>query len=657
MGKKDARGKMDGLSKDVAAANRETLRAAFPGCFSEGRVDWATLAVLCGENCENSEDAQETPILRGGGGFSEKYSFEWPGKRDALRAVGRRSAATLRPVPSESVDFETTRNLYIEGDNLEVLRLLQESYFRKVKMIYIDPPYNTGNDFVYNDDFADPWARYLELTSQTTKSNPETAGRFHSNWLNMMYPRLRLAANLLRDDGVIFISIDDREVCNLRKICDEIFGEENFVAQVTVVGNPWGRDYGGIARMHDYLLIYQKTSAAQLNLIEDKGNEFKLFDAIGGFELRELRNRNIKFNKENRPNLYYPFYIDPKNEDENGLHPISLTANVGWIELYPLESQGVNTVWRWGKEKAGANLNVNILAKPMRNGGYMIVEKYRESRVMARSVWGNQKTNTERGTLLVKELLGAKVFDYPKPLEMLKQICELGSGSDGDDIILDFFSGSGTTAHAVMKLNVEDGGARRFVLVQLPELCAEGSEAAKAGYRDICEIGKERLRRAGAKLREERNGGLFDDAASLDVGFKVFRLDTSNWELWDDSPTPPTEAAAFLARLRDFKNARKSDRSDADALAEIALKSGLPLDVNFETRKLVNVDVYVERGARFCALLQDGAEVEDVERLLEAPPSERPEKIVVAESAFRTDAALSNVAHLLEENGIEAKFI
>ncbi|MBQ7110337.1 MAG: site-specific DNA-methyltransferase [Thermoguttaceae bacterium] len=465
-------------------------------------------------------------------------------------------------------------------------------------------------------------------------------------------------ANLLRDDGVIFISIDDREVCNLRKICDEIFGEENFVAQVTVVGNPRGRDYGGIARMHDYLLAYQKTSEAQLNLIEDEDNEFKMFDAIGGFELRELRNRNIKFNKENRPNLYYPFYIDPDTEDANGLHPISLTPNDGWLELYPLESQGVNTVWRWGKEKAKANLNINILAKPMRNGGYMIVEKYRESRVMARSVWGNQKTNTERGTLLVKELFGAKVFDYPKPLEMLKQICELGSGSDGDDIILDFFSGSATTAHAVMELNAEDGGARRFILVQLPELCAEGSEAAKAGYRNICEIGKERMRRAGAKIREERAVGLLeDDAASLDVGFKVFRLDTSNWELWDDSPTPPTEAAAFLARLRDSKNARKLDRSDADVLTEVALKSGLPLDATFEALPLVNVAVYVERGARLGAILQDGAEVEDVERLLEAPPSERLEKIVVAESAFRSDAALANVAHLLAENGIEAKFI
>ena len=636
MGKKDVSDKMVGLSKDVTSANRETLRAAFPGCFADGRVDWATLAALCGEN---SEDAQETPILRGG--VPEKYAFEWPGKRDALRAVGRRSAATLRPVPSESVDFETTRNVYIEGDNLEVLRLLQESYFRKVKTIYIDPPYNTGNDFVYNDDFADPWARYLELTSQTTKSNPETAGRFHSNWLNMIYPRLRLAANLLRDDGVIFISIDDREVCNLRKICDEIFGEENFVAQLV-----WERAFSPkndakyISNSHDYVLMYAKSLEA-----------FK----IG--RLPRTAEANARYqNPDNDPRgPWTSSDISVKTYNAECDYPIT-TPSGATVEPPP------GRCWSLSKKNFEARRADNRIWFGPDGSGTPRMKRFLselkfDGMAPTSLLFYKDVGHSQEGAQEVVKLLNGGVFNGPKPTRLLKRLLTLAN-LDKDSIVLDFFSGSGTTAHAVMKLNAEDGGARRFILVQLPELCADGSEAAKAGYRNICEIGKERLRRAGAKLREERAADLFaDDAASLDVGFKVFRLDTSNWELWDDSPTPPTEAAAFLARLRDSKNARKLDRSDADVLTEVALKSGLPLDAKFETLTLVNVAVYVERDARFCALLQDGAEVEDVERLLEAPKSKRPEKIVVAESAFRSDAALANVARLLEENGIEAKFI
>ncbi len=577
----------------------------------------------------------------GGGGFPEKYAFEWPGKRDALRAVGRRSAATLRPVPSESVDFETTRNVYIEGDNLEVLRLLQESYFRKVKMIYIDPPYNTGNDFVYNDDFADPWARYLELTSQTTKSNPETAGRFHSNWLNMIYPRLRLAANLLRDDGVVFISIDDREVCNLRKICDEIFGEENFVAQLV-----WERAYSPkndakyVSNSHDYVLMYAKSLES-----------FK----IGRLPRTEAANSRYQ-NPDNDPRgVWKPSDLSVKTYNAECDYPI--TAPSGRIIEPP-----TGRCWSLSRQAFQERLQDNRIYFGADGNSVPCMKRFLselkfDGMAPTSLLFYKDVGHSQEGAQEVVKLLDGGVFDGPKPTRLLKRLLTLAN-LDKDSLILDFFSGSGTTAHAVMKLNAEDGGARRFICVQLPELCKKESEAAKAGYRNICEIGKERLRRAGAKLREERAADLFaDDAASLDVGFKVFRLDTSNWELWDDSPTPPTEAAAFLARLRDSKNARKLDRSDADVLTEVALKSGLPLDAKFETLTLVNVAVYVERGARFCALLQDGAEVEDVERLLEAPPSERPEKIVVAESAFRSDAALANVARLLEENGIEAKFI
>ena len=272
--------KMDGMTMNIEQENVEKLKEVFPEVFADGKVDFDKLQGLLGHYIADDK---------------EKYSFSWKGKADSLRLAQKRSTGTLRPCKEESKNWDTTQNLYIEGDNLEVLKLLVKSYQRAVKMIYIDPPYNTGNDFVYTDDFADGIAHYKQVTGQATKSNPETAGRYHTNWLNMMYPRLKLARNLLTDDGVIFISIDDNEIANLRKLCDEVFGEDNFVGQITVVGNPRGRDYGGVARMHDYLLVYGRSYETQINLINDKDSEFKLFDSLGGFELRELRNRNIKF--------------------------------------------------------------------------------------------------------------------------------------------------------------------------------------------------------------------------------------------------------------------------------------------------------------------------------------------------------------------------
>ena len=377
-----------------------------------------------------------------------------------------------------------SENKIIHGDNLIVLKSLLPEYEGRIKCIYIDPPYNTGNEsWIYNDKVNSPQIK--KWLGEVVGKEGEDLSR-HDKWLCMMYPRLKLLKKLLADDGAIFISIDDNELYNLKFICDEIFGVNNFVGNITVVGNPRGRDYGGIARMHDYILVYQKSSALQINLITDNENEFKKFDPLGGFELRELRNRNIRFNKENRPNLYYPFYIDTQYSDENGLHKISLESKENWLELYPLESQGVNTVWRWGKEKAAENLNINIMAKPMKNGSYMIVEKYRESRKMARSVWWDKDTNTEKGTLLVKEIFDAKAFDYPKPMEMIKRILEMGT--DTNSIILDSFAGSGTTAHAVLKLNKEDGGNRKFILVEMEEyadrITAERVKRVIQGYSD-----------------------------------------------------------------------------------------------------------------------------------------------------------------------------
>ena len=586
-------------------------------------------------------------------GNEERYQFTWPDKKKSVLLANAPINKTLRPVREDetvptgadsegkpycstgSVDFDTTENLYIEGDNLEVLKLLQETYLGKIKMIYIDPPYNTGSDLVYNDNFSKSTNEYIASSGYLDEDgnrlieNLESNGRYHTDWLNMIYSRLRLAKDLLATNGVIFVSLDDNESANLKKICDEVFGAVNFIGQITIVGNPRGRDYGGVARMHDYLFVYKKSPEAVINLIEDSENNFKMFDSLGGFELRELRNRNIKFNKANRPNLYYPFYINPTTEDEHGLHEISLEPKDGWIELYPLESQGVNTVWRWGKQKSQENLNVNIKAKPMRNGSYMIVEKYREGRMMARSVWWDKDTNTEKGTLLVKELMEGKVFDYPKPVEMLMRTIEMGTDSDEGAYVLDFFSGSGSTAHAVMQLNAKDGGNRKFIMVQLPEKCDEKSEAYKAGYKTICEIGKERIRRAGAKIKEE--AGLA--AQNLDTGFRVLKCDTSNMK--DVYYNPAEYEVNMFSRLEDNI---KADRTPEDLLFQVMLDLGVLLSSKIEETTIAGKKVFnVEDNYLIACFDSDVSE-----ETITAIAKQKPYYFVMRDSSMASDSVATN---------------
>lgn len=586
-------------------------------------------------------------------GNEERYQFTWPDKKKSVLLANAPINKTLRPVredetvptgadsegkpycSSGSVNFDTTENLYIEGDNLEVLKLLQETYLGKIKMIYIDPPYNTGSDLVYNDDFSKSTTEYIASSGYLDENgnrlveNLESNGRYHTDWLNMIYSRLRLAKDLLATNGVIFVSLDDNESANLKKICDEVFGAVNFIGQITVVGNPRGRDYGGVARMHDYLFVYKKSPEAVINLIEDSENSFKMFDSLGGFELRELRNRNIKFNKENRPNLYYPFYINPATEDEHGLHEISLEPKDGWIELYPLESQGVNTVWRWGKQKSQENLNVNIKAKPMRNGSYMIVEKYREGRMMARSVWWDKDTNTEKGTRLVKELMEGKVFDYPKTVEMLMKTIEMGTDSDEGAYVLDFFSGSGTTAHAVMQLNAKDGGNRKFIMVQLPERTDEKSEAYKAGYKNICEIGKERIRRAGRKIKEDSPLTTQD----LDIGFRVLKCDTSNMK--EVYYNPAEYEASLFPRLEDNI---KEDRTPEDLLFQVMLDLGVLLSSKIEETTIAGKKVFNVEDNYLIACFDSNV----TEETIKAIAKQKPYYFVMRDSSMANDSVATN---------------
>lgn len=581
----------------------------------------------------------------------EKYSFTWKGKANCLRLAQKRSNATLKPYPKESVDFDNTKNLYIEGDNLEVLKLLQRSYFGKVKMIYIDPPYNTGNDFVYKDNFKDPVGEYKKATNQENKSNSEALGRFHTNWLNMMYPRLKLASNLLTEDGLIFISIDDKELANLKKICDEIFGEENFKSNSIIINNRGGRDYGGIAQQHDYILIYTKSINSNINLIEEKDKKFQYHDEIGGFNLMELRNRNIRFNINNRPNLCYPFYVNPNNKDKNGLMELSLEPKFGFIEVFPAKSGGIQTVWRWGKEeKARKNLNIELFGKENKNGGYMIVQKYRKISKMQRSVWDEKEFVNERGTEAIKELFGKTYFDYPKSPFTIKRVIELGS--EPNSIILDFFSGSATTAHSVMMLNAEDGGNRKFIMVQLPALCDEKSEAAKAGYRNICEIGKERIRRAGKEINRQL---AVEGKDLIDAGFKVFKLDTSNLVTWDSSIIPNRDLAALKERLSKQVMNLKSDRSQDDLIYEIILKMGFQLTdhikkIMINDKQLCSV---CDDNITMLICLDQGLTPEDIEKAAEL----KPNKIVISEGSFIDNSTLSNAHYIFKDHGIELNLI
>lgn len=569
------------LSKDWNKERLTQLKNLFPDLFTnEGKLNIDELKKVV-----DPASVSET----------ERYEFRWFGKSAAKRNAYTPSNATLMYDDVRSVNPNESENLIIEGENLEVLKLLSESYREQIKCIYIDPPYNTGKDFVYSDNYTEDKKPYWEQTGVTENgvkidTNIDSDGRYHSNWLNMMYSRLLLSRTMLKPEGVIFISLDENEIHHLRKLCDEVFGEQNFISCITVVSNPRGRDYGGVAKMHEYIMVYIKSEDSEINDLNEPDKVFPFTDSISGYELRELRNRNIAFNSENRPNLYYPFYINPNNQDENGLYEIGLEPKEGWIELYPKESQGFKTVWRWGKPKALENININIAGKEMEDEGFQIVEKYRKKTKMARSVWWDKEDNTEKGTLLVKSLFdGKKVMDFPKPVEMIQKIIEMGTSPDSNDIILDFFGGSGTTAQAVMQQNQIDNGNRKFILVQLPEIPEEKSAAYKAGYRKISDITIERNKRAIAKIIEEKKkqqpdlftNGHKDDAIN-GLGFKVFKLVKSNFPRVEWAPDVEKTDEENIASLKKYIADKEAQLVTAfnrnELLTEILLKNGFQLN-------------------------------------------------------------------------------
>ena len=643
---------------NVVDENIKRIGELFPNCLTErldenGRpevaIDFDQLRQ------ELSKDIVEGP--------EERYQFTWPDKRNAIRLANAPTTDTLRPCREESVDFDNTQNLYIEGDNLEVLKLLRENYLGKVKMIYIDPPYNTGNDFVYNDDFAQTTGDYIHNSGQEDEegnrlvANTESNGRFHTDWLNMIYPRLKVAKDLLSEDGVIFISIDENEMTNLRRICDDVFGSGNNLGVFIINSTPNARDYGHIGKMHEYCLFYAKNSlTTETNMLPEEDKQFKYTDIKGGYNIHPLYNSNEAFHRGNRPNLYYPFYVYKNEKLGQGFYKIGFEKKENSIEVYPPKSlkNQVQFVWRWGKEKALKNMNDEIIGYEVQPNEFRIVQKMRHSEKIIRSLLTDTKYSSRRGTAEVEELFTGKIFSFPKPISLLFDFVRIATNTDS--IVLDFFSGSATTAHAIMQLNAEDGGSRKFIMVQLPEATDEKSEAYKAGYKNICEIGKERIRRAGKKILEEQKikidasretldfsgdsnlGSKVSGLKPVDIGFRVLKLDSSNMQ---DVYYSPEEFSENLL----FEDNIKPDRTDEDLLFQAMIELGIELSAKIEKQEIAGKAVWnVAEGYLMACFDKDVNET-----AIKAIAKQHPYYFVLRDASLATDQVADNFEQIWEE--------
>jgi adenine-specific DNA-methyltransferase len=630
--------KLDLESPDVTAQNIDKLAELFPTVVTEGLDAEGQPLRVIDFDLLRQELADHVVD-----GLQERYQLDWPGKRASLFASNAPIARTLRPIREESVDFDTTKNLFIEGDNLEALKLLQESYLGKIKLIYIDPPYNTGGDFIYEDDFAESTAEYLERSGQVDEhgvrlvANTEANGRFHSDWLSMMYPRLKLARRLLASDGVLVISIDDNESHNLRKIGEEIFGASNFVAQIGVQVNPRGRHLDRfVAKTHDSLLVFVRDSSADaITGIAKEGrmaDEYDRSDARGQFRLLGLRNRNQAFNPDTRPNLYYPLYVAPTDGR------VSCRADAVFSdEVWPDAPDGTKTCWTWGRERVSAD--GDLLTAEKTSGEWRIYRKdYLHgadgavAKTLVKSLWLEPEFNNDQGRRVIKELFGSALMDFPKSTDLLMRIVEIACGPHG--VVLDFFAGSGTTAHAVMACNAKDGGARRFILVQLDEACDPKSEAGKAGFETISDLAMERIRRAGAQMGE---GSLLERG---DVGFRLLRVDDTN--IRDVLRTPDELEQEELSL---YTNSIKADRTDEDLLFQVLLDWGLDLAAPISTESLAEQTVSVVDDGALIACFADAVTLEVISAIAERQPL----RAVFRDSAFESDADRINAEQIFRE--------
>ena len=610
--------KLDGKSLDIVSENIEKLKELFPEVFSEGKINFVKLEEEFGKFVDKER---------------ERYNFTWNGKQEAKKIAQTPSTGTLRPAKEESKNWNTTQNLYIEGDNLEVLKLLQKSYHKKVKMIYIDPPYNTGKDFVYKDNFKDNIKNYLEQTGQVDSegnrlsTNSDTNGRYHSDWLSMMYPRLKLARNLLKDDGVIFISIDDNEVANLRKLCDEIFGEDNFVNQIAWQKRTAPDMRTAFSDAQEYILVYTKTSLA-----------LKSFNKL---PLSERQLRRYK-NPDNDPKgPWVSSDYTARGVRPNQLYGIKTPSGRMY---YPPEGkcwQNVEETFLEQLKEGRFYFGVNGDSVPRRKN-YLSETDGR----IPWTWWSNDEVgHSQEGKVEVNRIFGkSEIFSTPKPVRLTRRICEISSNKDS--IVLDFFSGSSATAHAVMQLNAEDGGKRKYILAQLPEATDEKSEAYKAGYKNICEIGKERIRRAGEKIIADNPD---KDLSNLDIGFKVFKLDSSNIKEWD------SDFENLEQNLIDATENIKEDRTSEDLLYEILLKYGLDLTLPIEEQTIDGKKVFIIGYGALVVCLDNDIITDTVETIAKLKDEYETEtmRVVFKDSSFKDAVVKTNAIQILKQYGID----
>lgn len=613
---------------DLQTELAQRLQELAPEAIADGKVDVAKLKELL------SDDAATE---------GERFGLFWPGKRRAQRAAQEPTTATLKPVKDQSKDWETTKNVFIEGDNLEVLKVLQKHYHGKIKMIYIDPPYNTGKDFIYPDNYKEGLATYLEFTKQVDEggkkltTNTESEGRYHSNWLNMIYPRLKLARNLLTDDGSIFVSISDHEVDNLRKVLNEVFGESNYVGQIAVSkGTTTGQDANDIGSSIDFLLVFARNKTYYipngLPLDEKDIARFNQVDERGRYSVLQFRKTGTNDRREDRPNLYY-----------------ALDAPDG-SKVFPIGPGGYESCWRTAREQFETwDRDDMIVWKQDEQGHFKpYVKYYLEGRTKQVSNYWDDIEGNKKASITVKELLGKNVFTNPKPVGLVKKILHIAS--DPDSIVLDFFAGSGTTAHAVMQLNAEDGGSRTHVQVQLPEPVDEGSEAYKAGFRSISEIARKRIDLAGEKVKADLSLQFENRKAPFDIGYRSYFLADTNFSKWRvSSDTDADKLTQHLLTLRESAN----DEATPDALlAELLLKAGYSLTEQIESQEIAGLELRSVGGGLLLAYLNEHKKP-TLEQLREVVATE-PEKFVILEDAFHGDDELkTNLSQICKTANVE----
>lgn len=602
---------------DLVAENVEKIAELFPGCVTEAK-DEQTGQLTRKIDFDQLRQELSDHIVEGP---CERYHLDWPGKREALLAANAPIAKTLRPCREESVDFDTTKNLFIEGDNLEALKLLQEAYLGKVKLIYVDPPYNTGNDFVYKDDFSEDAASYMTRSNQHDEAgmrlvaNTASNGRFHSQWLSMLYPRLRLARNLLSDDGAILISIDDNEAHNLRKMCDEIFGVENFLCEFVWKCRQFtdARSVTNVSTDHEYIVCYSKGSDVALrgNPRDESKYANPDSDSRGPWMSRSILGLATK---DQRPNLHYTI-VDPET---------------GW-GFDPPETTG----WRYGRDRMNELLAQGCILFPKDRSGRPREKKFRAD---LKSEFTSFPTvidgvHTSDGTASVRELFGAQVFDFPKPPELLQKLIQ--QLTSAQDIVLDIFAGSSSTAHAVFLSNVDDLHRRRFIMVQLEEPCPSESVAAKEGFQTIAELSRERIRRAGEKIKSDNA----TTAPAMDVGFRALRIDSSIAGLVHYRP-----AELLQGQLGLHSENIKEDRSAEDLLFHVMLDWGVDLATPVETRVVLGMNLHLVDGNALIACFDRNVGEEVVKELARL----RPLRAVFRDSSYESDSAKVNVEQLFK---------